>query len=159
MTSILKNNKWLLIIFAAFVFTRFLGLGQIYHQDEYRWASIANPFFEELGSPHPPLPEYLYKFAGKFFGFDNLRVVPLFFSFLNLILIYFVLLKISRNNRPIRNLTGESRPKGAEKIALTAVGLFAVNIYSLIANLQIDIDGAILPFFNLLGAFANFYIL
>ncbi len=159
MTSILKNNKWLLIIFAAFVFTRFLGLGQIYHQDEYRWASIANPFFEELGSPHPPLPEYLYKFAGKFFGFDNLRVVPLFFSFLNLILIYFVSLKISRNNRPIRNLTGESRPKGAEKIALTAVGLFAVNIYSLIANLQIDIDGAILPFFILLGAYAYFNIL
>ena len=143
MISVLKNNKWLLVIFAVFIFTRFLGLGQIYHQDEYRWASIANPFFGQLSSPHPPLAEYLYKFAGRVFGFDNLRIVPLFFSFLNLVLIYLVSLKISKN----------------KKIALVAAGLFTVNIYSLIANLQIDIDGAMLPFFILLSYYAYLHIL
>lgn len=134
MINFLQNNKWLLIIFAVFIFTRFLGLGQIYHQDEYRWASIANPFFGDLSSPHPPLPENLYKLAGRVFGFDYLRIVPLVFSFLNLVLIYLISLKISRN----------------KKIALLAAGLFTINVYSLIANLQIDIDGAILPFFILL---------
>ena len=91
------------IIFTAivviFLFTRFLGLDFIYHQDEYRWASIANPFFGELESPHPPLPEYLYKTAGRIFGYDNLRIVPLIFSVLNLFLIYFVSLKISRSKK------------------------------------------------------------
>lgn len=143
MIKVFKNNYWLWIIFAVFIFTRFLGLGQIYHQDEYRWASIANPFFGDLSSPHPPLAEYIYKLAGRIFGFDHLRIVPFVFSFLNLILVYLVSLKTTRN----------------KKIALIAVGLFTVNIYSLIANLQIDIDGAILPFFILSSYYAYLHIL
>ena len=133
MINNLKNSKWLLVVFATFVLTRFLGLDRIYHQDEYRWASIANPFFGDLASPHPPLPENLYKLVGRVFGFDYLRIAPFVFSFLNLVLIYLVSLKISKN----------------KKIALFAAGLFTINVYSLIANLQIDIDGAILPFFIL----------
>lgn len=128
-----------MIIFALFIFTRFLGLDQIYHQDEYRWASIANPFFGELSSPHPPLPEYLYKLTGRFLGFDYLRIVPFIFSFLNLVLIYLISLKISKS----------------KKVALLATALFTVNVYALIANLQIDIDGAILPFF-ILGSYYSF---
>lgn len=138
-----KNQIIFTIIISIFLFTRFLGLDQIYHQDEYRWASIANPFFGDLSSPHPPLPEYLYKFSGRVLGFDYLRVVPFMFSFLNLVLIYLVSLKISKN----------------KKIALFAAGLFTINIYSLIANLQIDIDGALLPFFILLAYFAYLQIL
>lgn len=118
-------------------------MDQIYHQDEYRWASIANPFFGDLASPHPPLPEYLYKIIGRIFGFDYLRIVPFIFSFLNLVLIYLISLKSTQN----------------KKIALIAAGLFTVNIYSLIANLQIDIDGAILPFFILLSYYAYLHIL
>ena len=139
------TNKYGLIIIIAglFILTRFFGLGQIYHQDEYRWASIANPFFGNFSSPHPPLAEYLYKFAGRVFGFGNLRIVPLFFSFLNLVLVYLVSLKITKN----------------KNIALIAAGLFTVNIYSLIANLQIDIDGAILPFFILLTYYAYLHTL
>ncbi|MDP3764128.1 MAG: glycosyltransferase family 39 protein, partial [bacterium] len=38
-----------------------------------------------------------------------------------------------------------------KKAALAAAALFVLNIYSLIAGLQVDIDGAILPFFVLLG--------
>ncbi len=143
MANTLKNNKWLWIIFVVFIFTRFLGLGQIYHQDEYRWASIANPVFGDLASPHPPLPEYLYKISGRILGFDYLRIVPLVFGFLNLVLIYFISIKITKN----------------KKIALIAAGLFMINVYSLIANLQIDIDGAILPFFILLSYYAYLHIL
>lgn len=142
----MKINKYLFLVVSlalVFVVSRFFGLGQIYHQDEYRWASIANPFFGQLSSPHPPLAEYLYKFAGRVFGFGNLRIIPLIFSFLNLILVYLASLKITKNR----------------KIALIAAGLFTVNIYSLIANLQIDIDGAILPFFILLNYYAYLYIL
>jgi len=143
MIKVFKNNYWLWIIFGVFILTRFLGLGQIYHQDEYRWASIANPFFGNLVSPHPPLPEFLYKLSGRVLGFDYLRIVPFVFSFLNLILIYLVSLKVTRS----------------KKIALIAAGLFTANIYSVIANLQIDIDGAILPFFILSGYYVYLRIL
>ncbi len=119
-----------------------MGLGHIYHQDEYRWASIADPFFGNLESPHPPLSEFLYKLAGKFLGFDYLRAVPILFSFLSLILLYLV----------VKKLTGKSAA------GLIAVGLFIINIYSAIANLQIDIDGALLPFFVLLGYYAYIYL-
>lgn len=143
MTNVLKNNKWLLIIFAVFILTRFLGLGQIYHQDEYRWASIANPAFGDLQSPHPPLPEISYKFIGFLLGYDYLRVVPIIFSFLNLVLIYLILKKTT----------------GKSLIGLIGAGLFTINIYSTIAGLQVDIDGAILPFFILLGYYAHLYLL
>ena len=105
---------------------------------EYCQSFLWRPF-----KPPPPLPEYFYKLAGRVFGFDNLRIVPIIFSFLNLILIYFISLKISKN----------------KKIALIAVGLFTINVYGLIANLQIDIDGAILPFFILLTYYAYLHIL
>ena len=131
---ILKNNKWLLIIFVVFILTRFLGLDQIYHQDEYRWAMQADPQTNEV-SPHPPLTKYFLKVTGLLFGFDNLRIGILFFSILNLWLIYLILFRLT----------------GKKKIALIGSGLFTVNVYGLIANLQIDIDGAVLPFFILLS--------
>ncbi len=109
-------------------------MGQIYHQDEYRWATIVNPVFDEGSGVHPPITRVALSLTGRVFGYDNLRVASLVFSIFNLLLIYLISLKISKN----------------KKVALIAVGLFTVNIYSLIANLQIDIDGAILPFFILL---------
>ncbi|MEK7603571.1 MAG: glycosyltransferase family 39 protein [Patescibacteria group bacterium] len=133
MVNLFKKNKWFLIIFAVFIFTRFLGLGQIYHQDEYRWATIVNPAFEESLGSHPPMNRLVLGLAGRVFGYDNLRVAPFVFSILNLWLIYFISLKLSGN----------------KKTAYIASGLFTVNIYSLISNLQIDIDGALLPFFVL----------
>lgn len=122
-----------MIIFAVFIFTRFLGLGQIYHQDEYRWATIVNPAFEESLGSHPPMNRLALGLAGRVLGYDNLRVAPFVFSILNLWLIYLISFKLSGN----------------KKTAYIASGLFTVNIYSLISNLQIDIDGAILPFFVL----------
>ncbi len=143
MINVLKNNKWLLVIFAIFIFTRFLGLGQIYHQDEYRWASIVNPVFEKSLGSHPPMNRWILGFIGSTLGYDNLRVAPLIFSILNLWLIYLVSFKLS----------------GSKKTAYIAAGLFVANVYALISNLQIDIDGAILPFFVLLGCYAYLYIL
>lgn len=137
-----KNKIALVAIITLFLFIRFWGIGHIYHQDEYRWASIADPFFDNLESPHPPLPEYFYKLAGQAIGFDYLRVVPLIFSFLNLILLYLV----------VKKLTGKLTT------GLIAMALFTVSIYSVIANLQIDIDGALLPFFILLGYYAYLFL-
>ena len=143
MSNLFKNHKWLVIIFVVFVFIRFFGLGQIYHQDEYRWATIVNPVFDESSGSHPPMNRLVLGLTGRVFGYDNLRVVPLMFSVLNLWLIYLISLKLSRN----------------KKTAYFAIGLFTANIYSLVSNLQIDIDGAILPFFILLSYYAYLHIL
>ncbi len=139
MANLKKKEIWLLaLVVIFFAVLGFFGLGQIYHQDEYRWATIANPFFNNFQSPHPPLTRYLLRATGVVFGFDYLRIVPLFFGLLNLFLVFLVSKFTSKNS----------------KVALWAAFLFAVSTYSLIAALQIDIDGAILPFFVLLGTFA-----
>lgn len=141
MVNILKNNYWLWLLLALFIVTRFFGVGQLIHQDEYRWVSIANTAeFGELDSPHPPVMENLFALGGKLFGYDNLRTVPFIFGILSLLLIYTVSLMITGN----------------KTIAYLAVGLFVVNVYSLIANLMIDIDGAVLPFVVLLAYY--FYL-
>lgn len=130
----MKNNRWLGILLAVFIFSRFFGLGQYYHQDEYRWASqVYTAEFSEVDSPHPPIMQNLLSLNGKILGYDNLRVVPFIFGILNLLLIYLLSLMLTANR----------------KIAYLAVGLYTVNVYSLIANLQIDIDGSVLPFFVL----------
>src|SRR3989344_5559465 len=132
----MSNNKIILItIIALFLITRFFGIDQLYHQDEYRWVSIANTAeFGKLNAPHPPVMENLFLSGGKLFGYNNLRVVPLIFSILNLILIYAISLKIT----------------GDRKIAYLSSGLYVVSVYGLIANLMMDIDGAVMPFFVLL---------
>lgn len=138
MTTMDHYKKILLVIAIFFIITRLFGLGQIYHQDEYRWATIANPFFGQLQSPHPPLTTWSLKAAGRILGFNHLRVVPLAFSLINLLLLYAIASKIS----------------GKRAVGLTAAGLFAVSVYAAIANLQVDIDGAILPFSILLTYWA-----
>ena len=139
-----KNGVVFIAIVAIFLAIRLFGIGHIYHQDEYRWATIVNPEFNLFNeSPHPPLTKYFLFAAGHVFGFDYLRIIPLLFSFLNLILIYLV----------VRKLTGKS------EAGLIGAGLFAINIYSAIASLQIDIDGALLPFFILLGYHSYLYLI
>ena len=127
----------------VFMMLGFFGLNQIYHQDEYRWATIADPVFNNFQSSHPPVTRYVLRIVGEIFGYDNLRLAPLFFAVLNLVLIFFVSHQLSRNRA----------------VALIAAGLFAVSTYNLIAALQIDIDGAILPFFVLSGYYAYLKLL
>lgn len=127
----------ILLILAVFVVPRFLGVHQIYHEDEHTWVDIARGVPSAV-SPHPPLMTEVLRLAVLIAGIFNLRWIPFFFSFLNLVLLYFVVKKSS----------------GHKTAAFIALGLFVVNIYSLIASLQIDIDGMILPFFVLLGYYA-----
>src|SRR3989344_1028311 len=141
MIKALRSNYGLLLLVLLFIATRFLCLVQLYHQDEYRWVSqVYTTEFGEVDSPHPPIMQSTLSLVGKMFGYDNLRVVPFVFGILNLLLIYAVSLKITGNR----------------KIAYLSSGLYVISIYGLIANLMIDIDGAVMPFFVLLSYY--FYI-
>src|SRR3989344_3833564 len=141
MIKALRSNYGLLLLVLLFIATRFLGLDQLYHQDEYRWVSqVYMAEFGEVDSPHPPIMQGILSLSGKVFGYDNLRMLPFIFGILNLLLIYALSRKITGN----------------KKIAYLAVRLYTVSVYGLIANLMLDIDGAVLPFFVLLTYY--FYI-
>ncbi len=136
------KNKIIILILALFVASRFLLFGMVYHQDEYKWAMLANPQFHlNLTSDHPPLVGILYEVTGFAFGFNHLRLLPIFISLLNLILVYFI----------------------AKKLYGKVAGIWAAttlffSVYFFVASTQIDIDGALLPFFGLLLFFAYIQI-
>ncbi len=136
-----KYKAAFLVVIIIFLVTRFSGVDFVYHQDEHRWVQLADETVRE-DVPHPPLTLILMKLTGAIVGFNNLRILSVFFSFLNLWLIYLV----------VKNISGN------KKAALTAITLFTVNVYGLVAGLQVDMDGAILPFFILLGyyGYSNF---
>ncbi|MEK7645961.1 MAG: glycosyltransferase family 39 protein [Patescibacteria group bacterium] len=125
------------LVASVFLIARLPAVHQIYHQDEYKWAMQADPAID-AATPHPPIGKYTLRLTGDILGFDNLRFDPLLFSLLNLVLVYLI----------IKKLTNKT------KIALLGAALFSINVYSVIASLQIDIDGAILPFFILLAYYA-----
>src|SRR3989344_6930660 len=133
------NKKiWIFVLVASvFLVARLPAVQQIYHQDEYKWAMQADPV-SDWASPHPPMGKQTLRFTGNILGFENLRFAPLLFSFLCLALIYLTIKKITKKTR----------------VALLGAFLFSINVYSVIASLQIDIDGAILPFFILLSYYA-----
>ncbi|HEY4484393.1 MAG TPA: hypothetical protein VI978_01585 [Candidatus Paceibacterota bacterium] len=146
MRTILKDNVLLFVLIGSFILIRFLGLDQFYHQDEYRWVDIADSIANSslgLASPHPPLMQglfYVFSVFEKIFNYNNLRLIPLLFSVLCFVLVYRISLRYDKNR----------------KMAYVAIGLFTLNVYSSIASLQLDIDGAILPFFVLLSYY--FYL-
>ncbi|MDP2709113.1 MAG: glycosyltransferase family 39 protein [bacterium] len=132
------KSKIFITIFILFLASRFLGFGQIYHQDEYKWAMIVNPVFGlQSESNHPPLVALLYSLTGEFFGYDKLRVLPIIFSFLTLLLVWLLTKKLY-----------------GEKAALWTTAILGLSAYNFIASLQIDIDGTLLPFFGLLLYYA-----
>lgn len=145
MSNLFKNKKiWIFwSILSVFMVTRFLAVGQIYHQDEYRWAVIANPVFDNFSGPHPPFTKYTLRYVGGLIGYDHLRFIILTFGFLNLFLVYKIIKKVMKET-------------GA---ALLGMALATVSVYTAIANLQIDIDGATLPFFILLTYYAYIHLL
>jgi len=130
------NFIWLFVIAIIFLAVRIPALSTPYHQDEYKWPIIVNPALTDPGGiPHPPVGEFIYRTAGQTIGYDNFRVVPLVFSFLNLFLLFY-LAKLIFN-------------KGT---ALWATFLFAISFYSVLASLMVDTDGTIMPFFFLIMA-------
>lgn len=142
MVKIIKKYWPILVLLLIFLLIRLPAIDQIYHQDEAGWILQANPQVNDV-SPHPPLTKYFLRETGLLFGFDHLRIGILFFSILNLWLVYLISLRLT----------------GKKIAALIAAGLFTINIYSLIASLQVDIDGAVLPFFILLSYYGYLHIM
>ncbi|HEY4511355.1 MAG TPA: glycosyltransferase family 39 protein [Candidatus Paceibacterota bacterium] len=142
MTTFVKKNWVFVLIALIFVVSRLFALGQIYHQDEYKWATIVNPAFGlDLKSNHPPLVSVIYRAAGEIAGFENLRLVPIFFGLLVLILSSLV----------AKRLYGR-------RAALWTALILTVSAYNVIASTQVDIDGALLPFAGLLLVYSYYRI-
>ena len=121
-------------LFVLFLLFRLPLLDFIYHQDEHKWARIVNPVFSLQGeSVHPPLTEITFYYFGELFGYDHLRWLILLFAAACFWLIFAI-----------------AREHYGPKAALCSLLLFAIVPYSVIASIQIDIDGAILPFWILL---------
>jgi len=133
-----KNNLLLMAVIVMMAFLLSGGVNQIYHQDEYRWVVIADETNDVATDVQPPMYLFLLNITGRLFGYEQLRILTAFIAILNLLLVYFVSKKTSAN----------------KSIALLAGFLFAFNAYSLIAGLQIDIDGALMPFFVLTSYYA-----
>jgi Dolichyl-phosphate-mannose-protein mannosyltransferase len=125
-----KNNIiWILLLIGVFLITRFSLVSMMYHQDEYKWAMIVDPVFhEDLKSDHPPLIGLLYKATGAIVGYDHLRLLPILVSLFNLTLLFLLVLKFY-----------------GKREAYFTSAIYTLGVYSLVANTQIDIDGALLP--------------
>jgi hypothetical protein len=135
----MKFNKREIMVFVGiaiiFILLRLPGIHLPLHQDEYKWPTIVNPALTAPGGvPHPPLGEFIYRTAGETVGYNNFRLVPFFFGFLNLILIYFIV-----------------RRRYSSKAAQWSALFFTFSYYSVLASLMVDTDGQILPFFFLLS--------
>lgn len=140
-------SRWRNLITLGLIATIFIalhvpGLHIPYHQDEYKWQMYANPAVFAPGSvPHPPLTELIYRDVGHAIGYDNFRYIPFAFGLANLLLL-FALVRIMYGTRA----------------GLWSAGIFATTFFSLLASLQVDTDGAILPFFLILFAIAYYQL-
>ena len=126
----------LVLVLVGFLFLLFLGFGQVYHQDEYRWVEMVLKIHDNPVD-HPPMAPFLYGIVVRLFGDASLRLVPALMGLANMVLVYLVSVRLSARRR----------------VGILAAFLFASCSYSLIASLQIDIDGAVLPFFVLASVY------
>ncbi len=99
---------------------------------------IVNPDFHlDLKSDHPPLVALSYKATGAIVGYDNLRIMPILVSLLNLVILFFFVSKFY-----------------GKREAYIASVIYTTSVYSLIAGAQIDIDGALLPLTMLISFYS-----
>lgn len=137
------NKKYIpLMILVVFMLLIIPATGQIYHQDEYSWLTQMDGT-DDSPQVHPPLYLFLGRTMGPLIGFDHIRWLTVPFALANVLLVYAVSLKLTRRR----------------SVALAATGLFVFNTYSVLAATMVDIDGALLPFFVLLGYWAYLNIL
>ncbi len=131
-----KSGMWLIgILLILYFVLRLPGFNFVYHHDEVDWATVIDPSFTtSYIIPHPPLGEFIYSTAGALVGYAHVRIVPLLFGALNVVLLYWFV-----------------RRRAGERAATWAGLFFVVSIYSVIASLMIDTDGQILPAFLLAG--------
>ena len=137
--KLLKNPLAISIAVAlVFLALRLPGLGQPYYQDEWKNVSAsatvagAGTFFA-----HPPLMQITFVADHAIFGEDYFRVLPLLFSLASLILLFLVV-----------------RRRFGQTVAIWSAVLYSVCFYNVLAALQQDVDGAILPFLFLLAVYA-----
>ena len=126
-----------IVLFILFLALRLPGLSLLYHQDEWKLV-LASASAERAGSffAHPPLTQLFFRLDRVLFGSEAMRFLPFGFSLASAWLLFFIL-----------------RRRLAEKTALIGLALFSVVFYSVWASLQLDTDGAILPFFFLLALY------
>lgn len=135
-----KNWLFVLLGIVLFFIFRVPALYTPYHQDEYKWPLYAEEKVYTPGSvPHPPLTEFIYRVVGQKIGLDNFRFIPLTFGFVNLLLLFYLVKNISDR-----------------RTALWSAFLFVVSFYSILANLMVDVDGSVMPFFFLLMSIGYF---
>ena len=120
-----------------FVLVRLPGLSTPYHQDEFKNVLALQGTADGAGEfiTHPPLWNLLFRTGIEVVGGDHARLIPLFFGFLSVLLLYLVV-----------------RRRFEERAALWAVFLYAVSFYGIWSSLMVDVDGAVLPVFFLAAA-------
>ena len=131
-----KRGLVVFLFVIVFVLIHLPAIHFPYHQDEYKWAEYVNPELNVPGRiPHPPVGEFVYSSFGLLVGYDNLRIVPLVFGLLNLVLLFI-----------LGGIVFEKRT------AVWIISMFTISFYSLLASLMVDTDGAIMVFFFLFTA-------
>ncbi len=126
----LKTRAILIGLLVLFIAVRLPGLSTPYYQDEYKTAIAAEASLSKASAflTHPPLTAFLLRADALVFGGENLRVMPLLFGFVSVILLFYVV-----------------RRRFDEHAALWAVFLYAISFYGVWSSLMLDTDGAILP--------------
>lgn len=128
-----KKLYILVLLFLAFILIRTFGLNIPFYADETRWAVVTEmPFSDYMNLiPHPPISILLYKSISMLLGLStfSIRLFSLIFGFLSLIMVYF----IAKNNF-------------GEKTALYSMIIMVSSFWSVLASLQVDIDGSLLMF-------------
>ena len=133
----------ILLLSIVFICIRLPGTSLPLHQDEYKWPDIANPaHYSEVGIPHPPLSEFIYRTAGYIVGYDtDFRFVPLFFGTINLVLLYYFM-----------------RIVWGRREAVIACLIWIFSYFSVLASLMVDTDGQVMPFFFLIALISYYKI-
>jgi len=136
----------ILLVHSIFVI---ISIGQPFHGDESIWSESAEallktgkPIFDYgVNNPnylaiHIPTNVYIISGFIYLFGYSeySVRAVSAIFNLLTILLVYFIILEVLKNN-----------PK-KEKWALLAVFLYALNPYTIQSSVLLDVDGGLLNF-------------
>ncbi|MCX6715582.1 MAG: glycosyltransferase family 39 protein [Candidatus Taylorbacteria bacterium] len=140
-TSMSVRNKVIIgvtLAAALFFVLRLPGIHMPYHQDEWKNVS-ASMSIESAGTffAHPPFMQMFFVASNRLFGTDNMRLFPLIFALVSVVLFYLVV-----------------KRRVDVKAAVLAVLAYLVCFYGILGSLQLDVDGSILPALFLLAVFA-----
>ena len=126
------------IVLLIAIAIRLFGFGLEMAEDEQIWAisSVAPHGFQFSVIPHPPLAVFLYSIAGLFGNWRLLRSVPmLFFIGIFLITVLF------------------ARKRYGDEAAIVSGIILSISAWSILASVQIDMDGSIIALLGLASTF------